>query len=107
MATNKKQQVAKLTKHEVYIVEYWWLEELFEEYFKDLEECNYELVADLNANNDSIYRIDIEPEDEGDPGINVGDFDDENSEITTQNLMIALAHRGIIPYGTYIIEVCW
>lgn len=96
-----------LRKQEVIFIDYWDLEEFFEKHLPDIKESHYELIADLQADNDSLHRIDIEREDKGDPGINVGDFDDVNSEITTQNLMIALARRNIIPYGTYLIEVCW
>ena len=89
-----------MIKQEVYFIEDFELEELFDKHI-NLHGKTYDLAADFEASNDSLHRVNIDAEDIE------GHFIDFVGGFTTKDLMIELAMKGVIPFGTYIIEFCW
>lgn len=99
-----------------HVLDYHEFETLVNEHLKPALE--YDVVLDQEWNNDESHAFSIAP-DEYTPDDRsevqaflrgeVQDFvlGEENAWVSPANLLSELALRDIIPWGHYLIEVCW
>lgn len=91
-----------------HVLEYHEFDKLVNEHLKPPQE--YEVVPDQEWNNDESHTFSISPDDYS---------DDDQKELqeflrgeveqwmSPAVLLGELAARGVIPWGEYLIEVCW
>lgn len=104
---NSKENNIKLllTKKTVFIVDYSSITDLISEYF---EINHYDFLEDVDARNNTAYMFEVIPALNQYEELKVKEFlVNRKGTYSSPSILNSLCMKGVIPAGTYIIQVKW